>query len=68
MHDFFLQIKVNPVVKYEWENKYYVGNLVAVHRNGIYIAYVIKGNCSDQIACMSVLFVFLSFILISHAK
>ena len=34
------------MVRFEWENKYYIGNLVAVHRNGIHIAYVIKGMCN----------------------
>ncbi len=38
------QVKINPVVNFDWEHKYYIGNLVAVHRNGIHIAYVLKGK------------------------
>ncbi|XP_022111258.1 enhancer of mRNA-decapping protein 4-like isoform X2 [Acanthaster planci] len=34
------KVKITPVVKYDWEHKYYVGNLVAV--NQIYLVYVLK--------------------------
>ncbi|XP_038067603.1 enhancer of mRNA-decapping protein 4-like isoform X2 [Patiria miniata] len=34
------KVKTTPVVKYDWEHKYYVGNLVAV--NQTYLVYVLK--------------------------
>ena len=40
------KVKINPVVKYDWEHKYYYGNLVAVHREGFFIAYSLKGKPS----------------------
>lgn len=34
------QVKCTPVVKYDWESKYYIGNLVAVNKQ--YVVYVLK--------------------------
>ena len=39
-----LQVKINPVVNFEWEAKHYIGQLVAVHRNGLHVAYVLRGR------------------------
>ncbi|CAH1779762.1 unnamed protein product [Owenia fusiformis] len=38
------KVKTSPVVNYDWESKYYVGNLVAIHRDGIYAAYSLSGK------------------------
>ncbi|KAL4234139.1 enhancer of mRNA decapping 4 [Mactra antiquata] len=38
------KVKITPVVNYDWEQKRYIGNLVAVHRANIYVAYVLKGK------------------------
>ncbi|WAR11787.1 EDC4-like protein [Mya arenaria] len=38
------KVKITPVVNYDWENRRYVGNLVAVHRGNIFVAYVLKGK------------------------
>ncbi|XP_064640360.1 enhancer of mRNA-decapping protein 4-like isoform X2 [Lineus longissimus] len=38
------KVKIIPAVNYEWENRYYLGNLVASHKSGLYIAYVLKGK------------------------
>ncbi|XP_048461648.1 enhancer of mRNA-decapping protein 4 isoform X3 [Rhincodon typus] len=35
------KVKIQPVAKYEWEQKYYYGNLIAVSNQ--YLAYVIRG-------------------------
>ncbi|XP_039619016.1 enhancer of mRNA-decapping protein 4 [Polypterus senegalus] len=35
------KVKINPVAKYEWEHKYYYGNLIAVSNS--YLAYPIRG-------------------------
>ena len=40
----FLQVKVKPVVNHEWEHRYYFGHLVAVHRSGQFVAFVVKGE------------------------
>ena len=37
-------MKTTPVVNYDWEQKRYVGNIVAVHRNNVYAGYVLKGK------------------------
>ncbi|XP_071959655.1 enhancer of mRNA-decapping protein 4-like [Antedon mediterranea] len=34
------KVKITPVVNYDWEHKYYIGNLIAVSSN--YVAYVLK--------------------------
>lgn len=39
---FFLQVKIQPVAKYDWEHKYYYGNLIAV--SNAYLAYAIRGK------------------------
>ncbi|XP_074645711.1 enhancer of mRNA-decapping protein 4-like isoform X2 [Tubulanus polymorphus] len=38
------KVKISPAVNYDWESKYYTGNLVASHKNGVIIAYVLKGR------------------------
>ena len=38
------KVKINPVVNFDWEHKRYIGNLVAAHRNGVNIAYTLKGR------------------------
>lgn len=40
------KIKLKNIVDYKWEVKNYVGRLMAVHLDGKYIAYAIKGNGS----------------------
>lgn len=37
-----LQVKIQPVAKYDWEHKYYYGNLIAVSNS--YVAYAIRGR------------------------
>ncbi|XP_033625573.1 enhancer of mRNA-decapping protein 4-like isoform X2 [Asterias rubens] len=34
------KVKITPVVKYDWEHKYYIGDLVAVNQS--YLVYVLK--------------------------
>lgn len=41
---FFPQVKIQPVAKYDWEHKYYYGNLIAV--SNAYLAYAIRGKCA----------------------
>ncbi|XP_072925993.1 enhancer of mRNA-decapping protein 4 isoform X1 [Hemitrygon akajei] len=38
------KVKIQPVAKYEWEQKYYYGNLIAVSNQ--YLAYTIRGTNS----------------------
>ncbi|XP_032892138.1 enhancer of mRNA-decapping protein 4 isoform X2 [Amblyraja radiata] len=38
------KVKIQPVAKYEWEQKYYYGNLIAVSNR--YLAYTIRGVSS----------------------
>ncbi|KAM6946368.1 enhancer of mRNA-decapping protein 4 [Aplochiton taeniatus] len=40
------KVKIQPVAKYDWEHKYYYGNLIAVSNS--FLAYAIRGanNCS----------------------
>uniref|UniRef100_A0A2C9M9M7 Uncharacterized protein n=2 Tax=Biomphalaria glabrata TaxID=6526 RepID=A0A2C9M9M7_BIOGL len=38
------KVKITPVVNHVWEMRYYHGNLVAVHRDSIFVAYVLKGK------------------------
>ncbi|KAI0229675.1 Enhancer of mRNA-decapping protein 4 [Lamellibrachia satsuma] len=38
------KVKINPVVKFEWEHRYYTGNMVAVHTDCVHVAYVLKGK------------------------
>ena len=42
----YIQVKINPIVNYEWELRYHTGNIVAVHRDALYIAYVLRGESS----------------------
>uniref|UniRef100_A0A4W3K4E8 Enhancer of mRNA-decapping protein 4 n=1 Tax=Callorhinchus milii TaxID=7868 RepID=A0A4W3K4E8_CALMI len=35
------KVKIQPIIKYEWEQKYYYGNLIAV--SNLYLAYTIRG-------------------------
>lgn len=37
-----LQVKIQPVAKYDWEHKYYYGRLIAV--SSAFLAYAIKGE------------------------
>lgn len=41
---FALQVKIQPVARYDWEQKYYYGNLIAV--SNAYLAYAIRGEAS----------------------
>ncbi|KAK3581117.1 hypothetical protein CHS0354_033910 [Potamilus streckersoni] len=43
------KVKITPVVNYDWEHKFYVGSLVAIHRNNEYAAYVLKGKGSGVV-------------------
>ena len=36
-------MRIDPVVKYDWEQRRYVGNLIAVHLNRTHVAYVLRG-------------------------
>lgn len=38
------KIKLKSIVDYKWEVKNYIGRLIAVHLEGKYVAYAIKGN------------------------
>ena len=38
------QVKINPVVKYDWEPRRYIGRLIAVHLNHTHVAYVLRGR------------------------
>lgn len=38
------KIKLKNIVDYKWEVKNYIGRLIAVHLDGKYVAYAIKGN------------------------
>lgn len=37
------KVKLSNLVDYNWESKYYTGNLLAVHASGKYFAYALKG-------------------------
>lgn len=39
---FFIQVKIQPVAKYDWEHKYYYGRLIAVSNS--FLAYAIRGE------------------------
>ncbi|XP_048253364.1 enhancer of mRNA-decapping protein 4-like isoform X2 [Haliotis rufescens] len=43
------KVKITPVVNYDWEPKYYIGNLVAVHRDNDFVAYVLKGKSNGVV-------------------
>lgn len=38
------KVKTTPVVKFEWEPVYYIGNLVTLHRLNVYAAYSLRGK------------------------
>lgn len=38
------KIKFKNIINYKWEVKNYIGRLIAVHLDGKYVAYAIKGN------------------------
>lgn len=40
------KIKLKNIVDYKWEVKNYIGRLIAVHLDGKYVAYAIKGILS----------------------
>ncbi|XP_066541280.1 enhancer of mRNA-decapping protein 4 [Hoplias malabaricus] len=40
------KVKIQPVAKYDWEHKYYYGNLIAV--SNTYLAYAIRGANKDS--------------------
>lgn len=39
------KVKLQNMVDYTWEERFYTGQLLAVHMGGKYIAYGIKGKC-----------------------
>lgn len=41
------KVKLTNLVDYQWESKYYKGQLIAIHIAGKTIAYGIKGNNSS---------------------
>ncbi|XP_067652269.1 enhancer of mRNA-decapping protein 4-like isoform X1 [Haliotis asinina] len=47
------KVKITPVVNYDWEPKYYIGNLVAVHRDNDFVAYVLKGKSNGVVRVIS---------------
>ncbi|XP_059139589.1 enhancer of mRNA-decapping protein 4-like [Physella acuta] len=47
------KVKVTPIVNFSWESKYYHGNLVAVHRDLVFVAFVIKGKESGNVRVIS---------------
>lgn len=49
MFRFITQVKIQPVARYDWEQKYYYGNLIAV--SNAYLAYAIRGEWD---ICLSV--------------
>ncbi|XP_033754002.1 enhancer of mRNA-decapping protein 4-like isoform X2 [Pecten maximus] len=38
------KVKITPVVKYDWEQLHYIGNLVAIHKNSLHAAYTLRGK------------------------
>uniref|UniRef100_A0A8B9LNM4 Enhancer of mRNA-decapping protein 4 n=1 Tax=Astyanax mexicanus TaxID=7994 RepID=A0A8B9LNM4_ASTMX len=40
------KVKIQPVAKYDWEHKYYYGNLIAV--SNAYLAYAIRGGANNH--------------------
>lgn len=43
------KVKLKNLVDYNWEPKFYPGQLLAIHISGKYLAYSIKGNCFDHV-------------------
>lgn len=48
------KIKLKNIVDYKWEVKNYVGRLIAVHLDGEYVAYAIKGKLLSNNAIESI--------------
>lgn len=42
MNLFPVQVKIQPVAKFDWEHKYYYGRLIAVSNS--FLAYAIRGE------------------------
>jgi hypothetical protein len=38
------KIKVNKIVNYDWEHKYYYGNIMSVHKNGDILVYALRSK------------------------
>ncbi|GAB1597861.1 enhancer of mRNA-decapping protein 4-like isoform X3 [Argonauta hians] len=47
------RVKTTTVVKFEWESRKYLGNLVAVHRNGVFVAYCLRGKSGANIRILN---------------
>jgi len=52
------QVKINPVVKYEWEQRQYIGRLIAVHLNHTHVAYALRGMLLLSLQFYPILFYF----------
>ena len=37
------QVKIKPVVNYEFEHRYHHGEMVSIHHLGSFVAYVLRG-------------------------
>jgi len=46
-----IQVKITPVVSFDWTVKHYTGQLVAVDRAHKYVAYALKGTCCEEPLC-----------------
>ncbi|RXM33046.1 Enhancer of mRNA-decapping protein 4, partial [Acipenser ruthenus] len=53
------KVKIQPVAKYDWEHKYYYGNLIAVSNS--YLAYAIRGIVLLVLVCVSSVFILNSY-------
>ncbi|CAL1539397.1 unnamed protein product [Lymnaea stagnalis] len=47
------KVKITPVVNHVWESRYYYGNLVAVHRDSVFVAYVLRGKTGGNVRVIS---------------
>ncbi|XP_014769268.1 enhancer of mRNA-decapping protein 4 isoform X2 [Octopus bimaculoides] len=47
------KVKTTTVVKFEWEARKYLGNLVAVHRNGVFVAYCLRGKSGANVRILN---------------
>uniref|UniRef100_A0A8C9F317 Enhancer of mRNA-decapping protein 4 n=1 Tax=Pavo cristatus TaxID=9049 RepID=A0A8C9F317_PAVCR len=45
------KVKIQPVARYDWEQKYYYGNLIAVSNS--YLAYAIRGEVPSRFCCFA---------------
>ena len=59
---FIMQVKISPIVTFDWEVKLYKGQQVAVDKNHHYVAYAIKGNLYSRFA------LFIKLITLSTAQ